>query len=302
MVGRTGFAIFLIVIFAVVGVWLYGERNYAYLQLNHGLAAADQTLIAKSKAIFLRNPQSARQQYGLATIYFAEGREREAAEAWLAAGETVSSVLIKGEQLAHSDIATALRWYRLAEQIAPEDAELWLAVGRLCQPKPWLDPICKRFLSQNGQNMLVNGDFTFDRTGWQTNLANQVVYEIGECKYGRCASWEVGEAVPALGATMHQCLYLEANKWYRFSAFIKVEVAAEVGWRPVYVQGSVAGDQVGMWPHTQLGARDWQEWEHVLQAPAFEGGLACFHPIRLEGSGRVWVAHVQLIELSDASN
>lgn len=302
MTRRSGFAIFIVIVLVAGGVWLYGERNYAYLQLNRGLAARDSTLVAESKAIFLQNSQAVRHQYGLANIYFVEGREREAAEAWLAAGETATSLRIKGEQLSYSDVASALRWYRIAEQIAPEDADLWLAVGRLCQPEPWLDPICERFLTYNEQNMLLNGNFAFDQAGWQFNLANQVIYEIEECEYGRCTSWEVKAGVPPLGATMQQCLYLEAKKWYRFSAFLRVEVAADGGWRPVYVQGRVDGEQVGMWPHTQLGARGWQEWEHILQAPAFEDGLACFHPVRLEGSGRVWVANVRLVELLDTSN
>src|SRR5690606_30267640 len=105
----------------------------------------------------------------------------------------------------------------------------------------------------------------------------------------QCLRLGIEGIVPEHGASWQQCLYLLDEGHYRFSVMLRVELIGSGEWRPLYYQGDIAGQPRGFWPSTEEGSTDWMYWEEAFALPTFDDNRVCFHPVRLEGQGQVWL-------------
>src|SRR5690606_24219756 len=118
---------------------------------------------------------------------------------WQEIGFTEYDLITYARNNKTGDPGDALRWYRSAAQIGPDNPMLWLDVGRICQQQEEKDSICNQFLDYNDQNWLVDPYLQFGRVAWRFNRKEGVSYDIVDCPglaEKRCARLSIGEDVP----------------------------------------------------------------------------------------------------------
>ena len=197
-----------------------------------------------------------------------------------------------------------LVWYGWAIQLDPKNDMAWIKIGRHCQR---LDlsvrpEICDLFWSHNSSNFIVDPGFVYPELFqvWDLyDFTDETDYGVENCPDvpdTLCASITVISPVPTDGAGLYQCVNILPGKTYEYNVWIKTELPANGHWRPLYYQGLVGNMTVGKWYTNQFftGSQAWTYYELNFVAPAFDGGLACFHPIRLHSEGKVWFHSPQL--------
>lgn len=240
--------------------------------------------------------------HGLAIVDWIDMNDSAAVEKWQQAGFTADDLVAYARN--SSNRVDAMRWYRSVAQVAPDNVDLWLDVGLICQQQREKDELCTQFLEYNDQNWLVDPHIEFGRAAWRSNRREGVEYDIVDCPDlpdGQCVMLSIGAVVPEHGASWHQCLYLPegaAGQTYRFSTWLKVEVEQDGGWRPLYYQGTIENQTRGFWPSIETSSTDWEYWEQSFEMPDFDDGKVCFHPVRLEDSGQAWFRDAKMVLVS----
>ena len=201
-------------------------------------------------------------------------------------------------EVSSQSMTPSLVWYDWAVQLDPKNDMPWKKIGKQCQRfDPGLRPeICDLFWSRNSDNFIVDAEFTYPYMFemWDPyDFTDGTDYGIENCPgipEKRCASITITDPVPEYGAGLYQCLNIQPGKTYRYGVWIEVQTNEQSQWRPLYYQGSVGSATVGKWFTNQFfsGPQTWSYYEFDFVAPVFDGGLACFHPIRLQSEGRAW--------------
>ncbi len=275
----------------------YILSNIAYIQQNHAVGSAASYPFFEKANSFFPNNRSA--QRGRALNYFFQGSFDESFALWQKTNVTVQDLIVYANEAARkNDWQLAVNWLLLAERLDSEDAKLWHTIGTVCQNDPQLDSICERFLRENEQNWLLNSDFLFHRDGWHVKRVDgfDVDYLVVDCpeRDGLCGYIGAKTAVPTHGLSWSQCVFVEPEQTYTFSAWIKVDVAPNGAWRPIYFQGKQNSQNHGIGIAEQQGAAAWQFWENTFTMPEFDDSRACFHPIRLLSTGEAWFSDATL--------
>lgn len=302
-------AIAVILFFLHSGFVLHLDKvlaNFGMLLLVHsganvefGSASSDLTQIRQIFTLSQQmNPQNKTNARGLALVYWQQGEPVEAQSKWQESDFTADEFVAFARNSHFVDKQTALPWYYLLERVEPDDPRLWLDVGLICQQQTEKDNICDRFLAFNNGNWLVDPELNFDRTAWHFNRKPNVNYNIESCpdmEDKQCLNLEISSPVPEGGASWHQCLHLEPDKEYAFSAWIKVEVPEDGQWRPAYFQGKQSDRVHGIGLPEKNGTSDWYFWEKVFVLPEFDDNWVCFYPVRLFSSGNAWFHEAKLV-------
>lgn len=252
--------------------WIVG--NWDYLRLRDGgMADSDDRALAHTA--------------------IRKGNAEQAAVSWGASGGTAQDLLIFGRNAAHNHPSdapnehNALNWYRAALLLNDNDPEVWQAIGLECRMQAKDDTLCTQFLAYNADNHLVDPTFVYRWQAWPRHQADGVTYTIEQCDDIPCLHTTSDGTLPPYRATTFQCMHLPAGHDVVFSAEIRVKSADS--WRPLYVQGLLGGTHQGAWANASVQTDAWQQLEHNFIAPAYDDGVACFHPARLAGAGEVWV-------------
>lgn len=234
---------------------------------------------------------------GLGFVYWYRGQDILAFDEWQNAGFSADDFIMFGKRYAYT--LEALRWYKLAEYLEPNNQYLWLQVGKTCQSYSDAGDICRRFVGYNSGNRLVDSAFSFDGQAWHFNRLEGGTYQIGECPdfpEKRCAILKIDNVVPERSVSWHQCMKVQPGQEYTFSAWIKVEDFGDVRWRLLYYQGAIDGKLWGRSAGNRSGEADWHYEEYSFIVPEFDENLACFHPVLLEGRGQIWFHSATLVE------
>lgn len=240
--------------------------------------------------------------HGLAIVDWVEMNDSAAVAKWQQAGFTAED-LITYARNGSGEPEHALRWYRSVAQITPDNSDLWLDVGLICQQQQEKDELCADFLEYNEQNWLVDPDIEFGRVAWRFNRREGVGYDIVDCPDlpdRRCARLSIGAEVPEHGASWQQCLYLPEDavgQTYRFSTWLKIETARDGEWRPLYYQGAIGNQTRGFWPSRESSSTDWEYWEQTFEIPDFDDGRVCFHPVHISTPATAWFRDVSLVRI-----
>lgn len=297
---------YLVIIFGVSIIVLplvvsYMQSNIAYIRMNKSNfveLVEVEDMFSGATRMYANNDSSYR---GIALAHLLQGELDESLNAWRIVQGTAQDMIIYAEQANRAnELDTAVKWLLIAEQLDPNSSELWHTAGEICQKATDLDKICGRFLEHNNQNWLINSDFSFRQDDWIVRQVDGYVtnYEVVDCPNGPGLCGYIGAetAVPEHGLSWSQCLKINPDQSYKFSAWIKIDVRPDDEWIPIYSQGVLNAEIKGYWPGTQYGASDWRYWERTFVAPAFEDNQACFYPVRLLSPGQVWF-HSATLEL-----
>lgn len=263
------------------------RQNMAFVALNHYVA--EQGFVGGFNSQNVANGGARWQAFA----YGLQGQTDLAAGMWAPAGYTFADLLQKGQQaVQQGHYEDSLWWYQMAEALQPDDEQLWVLVGQSCRVLLTVGGLCDRFGQQNGGNWLVDPSFHFGLTYWRNLAVGDDNYEVVACpgRSGNCAF-----VVSQQRASLYQCFRVVPGRDYRFTVWLKVVVTENAFWRPAYYQGKINDQDFGYWPGDQHQSSDWQQWDHRFTAPAFDYGLACFHPVRLQGPGQAWFTEPQLL-------
>ncbi|MCA9982208.1 MAG: hypothetical protein KDD89_15290 [Anaerolineales bacterium] len=237
----------------------------------------------------------------LGQMAVARGDVQLAATYWQKGALPVQDAAVFGDKLFRQrNLPSALLWYELATLLEPDNAELWLDVGLVCQNGFWDISICQQFLEVNQLNYLINADLLWGDLGWHTTYEEAAEHAVEPCPDAAevCLKIAVVDEL-ADGPSWAQCLHLPPQQTYQFSAWLLVDAEPDESWRPMYHQGRIAGEVKGSWPQTMQGMSPWTLWEQEVSVGDFDDYRVCFHPIRLAGGGTAWIHSPQLVAMRD---
>lgn len=263
------------------------EHNQGYLRLNKSWLAPSAPV---SRPQLPGNPSASELRLA-GHLRLLEGDLDGARQALEAAGWSAADFGAMADHYTASDVDRALTWFTLAAATTnPPDAVI-TRLGEVCQADWQRDPVCDWFLEQNLGNHFVNPRLVDDSAGWR-RVETAATYTTVSCRDSstpQCSEISVTEPEIQPAAGIGQCLQVTAGVTYRFSSWLKVSADGNTVWRPLYSQGNVANEARGQWTGDERGASEWRYWEREFIAPDFDGGQACFNPIRLAGKGQAWV-------------
>ena len=311
MLRRSLWVVAIAMVLAVKGPTLlsYMGSNAGFLILNRAMASEQssdldqmQTLFTKVIRLDQRNSAGFR---GLGFVNLALQQTAAAQLALSNGGMTQDDMVFFADKANRNDELTVAKdWLAAAELMDANEPALWQVTGKVCQKVSDLDEFCLRFLERNEQNWIVNNSFNLAKDGWHTREVSgfDLDYDVVPCPDGRaglCAVMGADDDLPEHGLSWSQCVRLEVGRTYRFSAWIKADVAKSSLWRPVYIQGAIDGVANGIWPGDEIGPAPWTYWQQLFTMPEFDGDQVCFYPARLMGQGQIWFSQPSLTMLEE---
>ena len=281
--------------------------NIGMSLVNRGLDSVPETRLAQAQTIFDWIPNDVSSQRGRANIAIVQQDLRLASELWQASGEAQRFVprgnaIPVAEKPEPSSVTNAMNWYAMALLAGQDSAELWFGIGRLCRMNPGRDALCQQYLARQNDNLLLNPDFTQGLDGWTVKQAPGATYAVVDCADGRCVEIVSRAETPDFAATILQCVAVEAEGLYRFSADISVkEFKQMTAWRPLYAQVFVNGEvreiRSGL-PVPEGNGLRVLATEFVM--PQTDDGLLCVHLARAEGAAEIVVKNPTLVSVGEA--
>jgi hypothetical protein len=130
----------------------------------------------------LSAPHSSNVYRHLSRISLERGDIQSAADYWQKDDLPVQDALAFGHKFFfQQEFLQALAWYELATIIEPDNAQVWLGVGLVCQNGFWDIIPCQQFLQFNQMNYLLNTDLMLGDSGWHTTHREIAEHTIETC-------------------------------------------------------------------------------------------------------------------------
>ena len=157
---------------------------------------------------------------------------------------------------------------------------------------------CQDYFSQNGDNLIINGQFEEgDTLGWSAYYPSSptlAIYEADETTGKDAPAAFIEGLTEGYHGGLYQTVTLPSGTIVRYSAWIKIQSEGETSARLLYFGGQMDGKPMGNVFRTVPNDIEWTYLERTFQVPEIDGSILRLFPALLTGKGIVWIDDVRL--------
>lgn len=291
------------------------SNNLTWLAIQSDFAGAERepdTVQAARSTLHISNkisPSNQRVNLNIGILDAIEGLESDALSHWQKVPVHSNLLIALGQKLeAQGKLDEALIFYQGVirnEHIFP--GEGWYRVGRVCQrtlAAPWQltrahQTLCNELWEMNGNNLLLNGDFTdANILGWSTHAGDAAFDDSVGIP---APSMVLSSVEPLRGQGFYQMVALPTDTEVKFSVWVKLDCSAPLEYRLLYIERTLPDGRVGgnAWKNEeQISLCNWTYVERIFQLSESKDQLYRFAPVLLDSPGRIWMDKARLVRVN----